>query len=103
MKLRILKLLIVLTVCGIGFVVGDMIQKLMDSKKVPSSIEINPINLDPMHRLESNIAELPDSDIKNSMTIVIASEYAGVGSELNELLRSYAKMQVESLKKQNQL
>jgi hypothetical protein len=104
MKLRIVKVLALIIIGGIGILVGNLIEKLMDRENIPPSIdEINPIEFDPMHRLEMNIAELPDSNIKNSMTIVIASEYAGVGSELNDMLRTYAKMQVQSLRKQNQL
>lgn len=82
---------------------GTMVAKKKTEKKEDNTYLPATVTLNPAHILELDINKLPDGILKNNMQIVIASEYAGSGEELNEILRAYAKMQIESLSRKNEL
>lgn len=98
---------VIVIVCIVGMVSGQWLYWNFLSPSHPKpNLEVKPttsLEISQEHLLELNINKLPDGDLKNSMTIVLASEYAGVGTELNELLRAYAQMQVDLLTRKNEL
>lgn len=98
---------VIVIVCILGLVSGQMLYwNFLSPSRPQPNLEVKPttsLEISQEHLLELNINKLPDGDLKNSMTIVLASEYAGVGSELNEMLRAYAKMQVDLLTRKNEL
>jgi hypothetical protein len=61
------------------------------------------ITLNHGYILERDVDRLPDGFLKNNMQIIMASEFAGSSEELNEILRAYAKMKIDTLSRKNEL
>lgn len=49
------------------------------------------------------IEKLPESAFKSNLYIIIATEYAGDGDKLNEILQEWSRLQVDQLKKAGKL
>ena len=62
-----------------------------------------PENNKPIDKLEEAIHALPDSQLKNNLFTVLASEYAGDSNELHELLQEYSKIKIKQLEDKNSL
>jgi hypothetical protein len=62
-----------------------------------------PENNKPIDKLEAVILALPDSQLKNNLFTVLASEYAGDSNELHELLQEYSKIKIKQLEDKNSL
>jgi len=94
--------IILLAVYFGGMLSGLLFQSWKRSGEVkpylPETISINQGYI-----LERDVDRLPDGFLKNNMQIIMASEFAGSSEELNEILRAYAKMKIDTLTRKNEL